>query len=74
MQPEFPLFDSELFDLARETRRVAESVADQAISVRLFEMADEVLTFSFLGDRTNKAQLSEALARFEANEDKCPMA
>ena len=74
MQTVSPLFDSELIALARETRRVAGTVDASTISARLYEIAGEVLGLAYLGDRSNKAELSEACARFEVNEDKRPTA
>ena len=52
MQPTDDQFDQELSSLARETRRVAESIADPALRSRLIEIANEMLALAF-PDRTH---------------------
>ena len=74
MQPVSSSFDNQLVALARETRRVAGSIGDVAIKTRLYEIAGEVVELAYLGDRSNKAELSKAMARFAANTDNCPTA
>ena len=49
--------------LAQETHRVAETIADRAIAAHLFAIADAVLRLAYLGDSSNRKELSEALAR-----------
>jgi hypothetical protein len=65
-------FDNDLLALAQETRRVARSIDDLAIAARLFEVADQVLQLAYLGDRSNKAELTNALACLDLNRSRCP--
>lgn len=72
MQSASQLFDSDLLALAQETRRVAELIHDPAITARLFEMADQLLQLAYLGDRSNKTELANALACLDLNRSCCP--
>jgi hypothetical protein len=47
MQPADNEFDDELASLARETRRVAESIAEPKIRDRLIEISNEMLELAF---------------------------
>ena len=71
MQHRSDLFDSELVTLARETRRVADSIDNAEIRARLLAIAEEVLKLAYHGDKSNVDEFAAALARLDLNADDC---
>jgi hypothetical protein len=72
VQPASQLFDTDVLTLAQDTRRVAESIDDPKLAARLYQIADEVLCLAYLGDRSNTAELADALTHLNLDWTRCP--